>query len=138
MVGREFSIQPSKLLASWLISVHSITFLVVYIAGLTVALKTASIVLVISSLGFWLKRDVFRMSAEAWERISLEGELVTVTRGDGTNFLGKLDSKTVVCPCFIVLCVLPENSRRTVSRMIFPEAVVNGKFREFCVRLKYL
>ena len=121
-----------------MVLLHSITALVVYATDLAVVSKQASFALIVFSLCYFLVRDVFRMLPDSWLRILLYQDSATVFTRNGMSYSGKLVRNTVVCPTFIVLRVLPEGARRTVSRVIFPDAVDSGRYRELCVLLKYI
>jgi hypothetical protein len=99
--------------------------------------KLMILLLIFLSLFYYLVRDVLLLLPDSWRDISLGQDGVSVISRDGSSFFGKVANKTVVSPYFVVLCVRLEGHRLVASRVLFPDAMDAGVFREFCVRLKF-
>jgi hypothetical protein len=86
---------------------------------------------------YHLARDVFLLLPDSWQEIYLDhGEVVIVTRR-GSKLIGRIANRTTVSPYFIVLSIKFEGFHLQHSRVIFPDALNVGAFRDICVRLKY-
>lgn len=93
--------------------------------------------LIISSLLFYLARDVFRIFPGSWLKLVFErGEVKVLTR-TGASFYGKVEKSTVVLPYLIALHIKVEGSSRRIYRVLFPDALESGEFRDLCIRLKF-
>ena len=131
------SVKFSLHLALSLLALHMMAMVVVFVVALPWQVKLAMFMLVILSLAYHLARDVLLLLPESWCDISLDRKNATVVTNDGTVLTGHVADRTFVSPYFVVLCVKPEDRRLLVSRVIFPDAISAGAFREFCVHLRY-
>ena len=120
-----------------LLALHMMAAAVVFATALPWLAKLAMLILVISSLAYYLARDALLLFPGSWRDISLDRKNVSVVTNDGTVLTGHVAERTFVSPYFVVLCVMPEDRRMTFSRMIFPDAVSARAFREVCVHLRY-
>ena len=131
------AVKPSPIFAVLLLFMHTTAATVVYLTAIPLPATLAMLVLIALSLIYHLSRDVFLLLSNSWCEISpVQGGLSVVTR-DGAGFTGQLENKTTVSPYFIVLRVRLEGRRLRVSRVIFPDALEEGAYRELCVQLKY-
>jgi len=130
-------VKPSLRFAVSLLLLHMIVATVVYATAMPLPVKLVMLLLISLSLFYYLARDVLLLFPNSWREISLDQNGVSVIALDGSSFLGQVANKTVVSPYFVVLCVRLEGHRPLVSRVIFPDAMSTGAFREFCVHLKF-
>jgi toxin CptA len=130
-------VKHSLRLALSLLVLHMIAAAVMLVTALPWPAKLATLVLIILSLAYYLARDVLLLLGDSWCDISFCQKDVSVVKRDGTAFRGHVANMTFVCPCFVVLCLKPEGKRTLVSRMIFPDAIGAGAFREVRVHLRY-
>ena len=130
-------VKSSLRFAVLLLVLHMITATVVYATAMPLPVKLVMLLLISLSLFYYLARDVLLLFPDSWREISLDQNGVSVIARDGSSFLGQVANKTVVSPYFVVLCVRLEGHRLLVSRVIFPDAMSTGAFREFCVHLKF-
>lgn len=89
------------------------------------------------SLFYHLARDVLLLLPDSWCDIALDQSSVSVVSRDGSSFLGQVANKTVVSPYFVILRIRSDSHWLPVSRVIFPDALGAGEFRELCVRLRF-
>jgi hypothetical protein len=123
--------------AMMLLILHMVAALLVYVTAIAPEARMAMLLLILLSLLYYLARDVFLLLPDSWQEISLDqGEVVIVTRR-GSKLIGRITNRTAVSPYFIVLCIKFEGFHLLHSRVIFPDALNVGAFREICVRLKY-
>ena len=130
-------IVPSLRFAMLLLSLHAITAIVACLADMPVAVISAILALIASSLFFYLARDVFGIFAGSWTRFSMSGDGVSVVTRAGVTWHGIVAESTVVFPHLIVLRIIPEGGSRPVSRVILPDALGRNEFRDLCVRLRF-
>jgi hypothetical protein len=130
-------VKSSLRFAVLLLVLHMIAATVVYATAMPLLVKLVMLLLISLSLFYYLARDVLLLFPDSWREISLDQNGVSVIARDGSSFLGQVANKTVVSPYFVVLCVRLEGHRLLVSRVIFPDAMSTGAFREFCVHLKF-
>jgi hypothetical protein len=116
---------------------HMIVATVVYATAMPLPVKLVLFMLIAMSLFYYLARDALLLLPGSWREISLDQEGVSVVTRDGSICPGQIANQTVVSPYFVALCVKLEGHRLLVSRVIFPDAMSPGAFREFCVRLKF-
>jgi len=131
------AIKPSPIFAVLLLFMHTTVAIVVYLTAIPLLVTLALLVLITSSLIYHLARDVLLLLPNSWCEVTLvPGGLSVVTR-DGSSFVGQLQNKTIVSPYFVMLRVRLEGRRLLVTRVIFPDALDAGAFRELCVQLKF-
>ena len=120
-----------------LLLMHIIAAVAVQATALSLVVRLALLLLILLSLIYYLLRDVFLLLPDSWCQISFDqGETELLTR-DGTKIPAQLANGITVTAYFVVLrCKLPGH-HLPVSRVIFPDALNPGVFREFCVRLKF-
>jgi len=120
----------------WLLLFHTITAVVVFATAASPMAKLAMLLLILLSLLYYLARDVLLFLPESWSEISVGRDSVAVVTRDGSHFDGLVTDGSVVSPYFVVLCIRLKD-RLTVSRVVFPDALGAGEFRELCVRLRF-
>ncbi|HYR05394.1 MAG TPA: protein YgfX [Gallionella sp.] len=131
------AIKPSPCLALFLLLSHAIVAIVVYLTAMPPAAVLAMFVLVLLSLFYHLARDALLLFPDSWQEISFDqGCMSVVTRG-GSDFSGRIASKTAVNPYFVVLHVRPDGHCLQVSRAIFQDMLGADEFRELRVRLRF-
>jgi hypothetical protein len=131
------AIKFSLRFAMTLLLLHMIAAMLVYLAAMATEAKMAMLLPVLLSLVYYLARDVFLLLPDSWHEISLGQDGVAVVTRRGSRFLGQVANETTVSPYFVVLCVRLEGHQLPDSRVIFPDALGEGAFREICVRLKF-
>lgn len=131
------AIKRSLCFAALLLFIHTTVAAVMYLTAIPLPVRLALLLLITLSLFYHLARDVLLILPNSWcEVMFLPGERSIVTR-DGSGFPFRIANKTFVNPYFVVLRVTLEGHRLPVSRVIFPDALAAGEFRELCVRLKF-
>jgi len=130
-------VRHSQRLALSLLVLHTVAAAVMLVTALPWPAKLAMLVLIVLSLVYYLARDVLLLLGDSWCDISFEQKDVSVVTRDGTAFSGLVANMTFVCPYFVVLCLKPEGERMLVSRVIFPDSISAGGFREVRVHLRY-
>lgn len=130
-------IKPAPRFAMLLLMFHGIAATVVYVAAIPLANRLAMLLLIFLSLSYYLARDVLLLMPDSWRKISLDQGSVSVVTRDGSGFIGQVANETVVSAHLIVLCLRLEGRRLLVARVIFPDALDAGAFRELCVRLRF-
>lgn len=131
------AIKPSLRFAMLLLLFHLIAAIVVYATAMPLVGRLAVILIVLLSLLYYLARDVLLILPDSWCDIALDQSNTSVVFKGGSNCHGKIGDKTIVSPHFVVLRIRFDNRRLPVSRVIFPDALGTGAFRDLCVRLKY-
>lgn len=131
------AINPSPRFAMVLLFLHTLVAAVVYVTAMSLTARLALFLLIALSLFYYLARDVLLLLPNSWCEVTLVPGGLSIVARDGSRFLGKIANKTTVSPYFVVLRVSLEGHRLPVSRVIFPDALSTGAFREFCVRLKF-
>jgi len=131
------AIKPSSRFAILLLLFHTIVAIVVYAAAMPLAARLAVILLILLSLIYYLARDVLLLFPDSWCDIALDQNAVSVVSRDGSSLLGQLANKTIVSSYFVVLRIRSDSHRLPVSRVIFPDALGSGEFRDLCVRMKF-
>lgn len=120
----------------WLLLFHTITAVVVYATAVSPMVRLAMFLLVALSLFYHLARDVLLLLPDSWSEISLGRDSVAVVTRDGSHFDGLVADGSVVSPYFVVLRIRLKG-RPAVSRVVFPDALGAGEFRELCIRLRF-
>ena len=131
------AIKPSPIFAVLLLFMHTTAAIAVYLTAIPLQAMLALILLVASSLTYHLARDVLLRLPNSWREVTLVQGGVSVVAQDGSGFLGQIENRTTVSPYVIVLRVRLEGRRQAVTRVIFPDALDAGAFRELCVQLKF-
>jgi hypothetical protein len=129
--------KPSLRFAVLLLMLHMMVTTAVYATAMPLPVKLVMFLLIFMILFYYFVRDVLLLLPNSWREISLDQHSVKVISRDGSNLLGQVANKTVVSPHFVVLCVKLEGHLLLVTRVIFPDAMSAGAFREFCVHLKF-
>ena len=135
-VVSQYSLKFSLRFAMFLIVLHTMAATTVFATAMPLAARWVLLLMIFTSLFYYLMRDVLRIFPDSWHQFSLDQHSVLVTTRDGSSLPGQVSSKTVVHPHFVVLCVKLEGRRLPVGRVIFPDAISTSAFREFCVHLK--
>lgn len=133
----QYPVKPSLRFGVLLLLLHTMVAAVLYATAMALFAKLVLLLLVALSLVYYLSRDVLMLLPDSWSEISLDQSDISVVVRDGPGFIGRVANKTVVSPYFVVLCVKLEGHRRLVSRVIFPDSMSAGAFRELCVHLRY-
>lgn len=117
---------------------HLIVAVVVYLTAMPPTARLLVLPMILSSLFYYLARDVLLFFAHSWHEILLDQDSsVSVVTRNGLAIHGCVANKTVVNPFFVLLRVRLEGQRMPVSRVIFPDTLDAGLFRELCVHLKF-
>lgn len=132
------ALKPSLRFAVLLLLSHTVAAMAVYATAMPLAARLAMILLILLGLFYYLARDAWLLRPDSWCDIALGQNSVSVVFRDGSSFLGKVASKTMVSPYFVVLRIKLDSHRLPVSRVIFPDALGADAFRDLCVRLKFI
>jgi hypothetical protein len=130
-------VKPSLYFAVSLLLLHVIAAIVVCVTAMPLPAKLVMLLLFSLSLFYYLARDALLFLPDSWREISLEQNAVSVITRDGSSVVGQVANQSFISPYFIVLCVRLEGHRLLVCRVIFPDAMSSGAFRELCVYLKF-
>ena len=131
------AIKPSPTFAVLLLSLHAAAAILVYITDIPLSAAIALLFLIASSLIYHVARDVLLSLPNSWREFRIEAGGLTVVSRDGSISCGQLKNRTVVSPYFIVLRVSLAGKYLGSSRVICPDTLEPGLFRELCVQLKY-
>jgi hypothetical protein len=132
----QHTVKPSLRFAVWLVLLHVMAASVVCATAMPLVAKLPLYLLFSLNLIYYLLRDALLLRGNSWREISLDRDDVSIVTRCGSGFLGRIANDSVVSPYFVVLCVRYTGHRLPVFRVIFPDAMGNGAFREFCVHLK--
>jgi toxin CptA len=132
-----YPVKPSLRFALSLLLLHATAATVVYATDIALSAKLAVLLLLVLSLVYYLLRDALLLLPYSWRDISLDQSDISVTARNGSGFTGQVANKTVVSPYFVVLCMKLEGHRLLASRVIFPDSMGEGAFRELCVHLRF-
>jgi hypothetical protein len=133
----QHAVKPSLRFAVSLLLLHLAATVVVYATAMPLPAKLALFMLIFLGLSYYLARDVLLLLPDSWREISLDHEGVSIVARDGNRLLGRVAHKTVVSPYLVLLCVKLEGHRLLVCRVLFPDALGTGAFRELCVYLRF-
>lgn len=131
------AIKPSPRFILLLLLLHTLAAAVLYVTALPLAVKLAIFLLILLSLSYYLCRDALLLCADSWREVLLDQNGVSVVRRDGSSFPGQVSNQTVLTPYFVILHIGRSGHHLSVARVIFPDAIGTGQFREMCVRLKF-
>lgn len=131
------AIKPSVRFATVLLLSHAIVASVVYMTAMPWTARLAVFLLIVLSLSYYLARDAFLIFPGSWREISLDQSSVSVVARNGSKLIGQVAGKTIVSPYFVLLRIRPEGRHRSISRVIFPDAMDGDAFRELRVCLKF-
>lgn len=131
------AIHPSPRYAVLLLLAHLLAALAVYITPLPLPAKLAIFLSVLVSFVYHLARDVLLMLPDSWRRLTLKERMATIVARNGFVLAGQVAGGSVVTPYLVILRIKPEGRRRTIARVIFPDALEGDAFRELCVRLRF-
>lgn len=132
------ALRRSPSLAILLLLFHLLVAGVVFQTSLSVAPKVVIFFSITLSLVYHLARDALLLMRHSWREVVLSADGVSIVLRDGACFSGRVAGETVVSPYFVVLGVCPEGGRLSVFRVIFPDALGRDRFRELCVRLRFV
>lgn len=120
-----------------LVSTHLLAAIIVYATAMPLVFKIVAILLAAISLVYYLARDVFIFLPTSWHRISLAPDGVKVTISGGSSFLGQVAGATIVSGYCIMFRVRLDRHHFLVSRVIFPDSLSQGEFRNLSVGLRF-
>jgi len=130
------AIKFSLRFAMLLLLLHFMAAILVYMAVMALEIRMAMLMLIMLSLIYYLMRDVYLLLPDSWHVISFDQGNVAVVTRNGSNFVGRIANQTTVSQHLVVLCIQREGHRLQDCRVIFPDALGSGLFREICVLLK--
>jgi len=131
------ALKPSPRLALLLLLSHAIAAWIVYLTALPAPVGPAMQVLILVSLLYYLARDVLLLLPGSWREVLPDRNGISVVTRDGSRLAGRAAARTFVSPHFTVLHISAEGRRRTVARLIFPDALDKDAFRELSVYLRF-
>lgn len=131
------TIRFSPRLGLLLLFLHVTAALIVSVTAVPLIFKVAAILMVASSLAYYLARDVFMFLPASWHEILFEQNGVKVSTRDRSSFRAMVANSAIVNPYCIVLRVGLGGRHPLVSRVIFPDSLSPGEFRKLCIGLKF-
>jgi len=131
------AIRPSPYFAVLLVFIHMVVAVVVYLTAIPMPFKLALILIAVLSLIYYLTRDVLLVLPNSWCEITLSTGNQTVVTRDGARLPFRIDNRIFISPYFIVLRGSLEGRYLMTSRVVFPDALASGEFRNLCVWLKF-
>ncbi|OGS99386.1 MAG: hypothetical protein A3F73_00770 [Gallionellales bacterium RIFCSPLOWO2_12_FULL_59_22] len=131
------AVKPSPRLAMLLLLSHALAATVAALTAMPLTAMLAIFILILLSLLYYLARDVLLLFPGSWQEVLLDRGGISIIARDGSKFSGRATARTFANPCFAVLHIMPEGCHRSVSRVIFPDAVGKGAFRELNVHLRF-
>lgn len=134
---RQFNLQPSLYLAILLIAAHAAALMALYFLPLPSWALAALTVLLLSGLGFYLRRHAWLTAPSSGVMLQLDGDRVVLTARSGDQLTGQLSGTSLVTPLLTVLNVLPQGEHFTRSVIILPDSLDPESFRQLRVLLKW-
>ena len=133
----QYPVNPPLYFAISLLVLHTLVATVAVATAMPLPVKLAMLLLIVLSLLYYLARDVLLLFPDSWCDILLDQDGVSIVTREGATICGQVANKTLVSPYFVVLCVKLEGHYLLRSRLIFPDAMNAGAFRELRVHLKF-
>jgi hypothetical protein len=127
----------SQRLFLYLLAVHIATIEVVWLTAVPVPIRIIVTLPIILNLVYFLFRDVLAVLPNSWRHIDLVPGGFRITIRNGTSFSCADAGKIFVSPYFVVLRVRTGDGVRSFARVIFPDSLSTGRYRELCVSLKH-
>jgi toxin CptA len=134
---RLYNFKSSAYLATLMITAHGVSVGALWVLDLPLWAKATISLLVLFSLGFHLRKDVWLVSPTATIALLLQGDQVVMTLHNGEQLPGKIMRDSLVTPMLTILNVLPQGSRFTRSLVILPDTLDKESFRKLRVWLKW-
>lgn len=129
--------KPSQSFAALLLFTHSVVAAVVYLTAIPLPARLALFLLITLSLFYHLVRDVLLLHPNSWRELILLEPGESVLSRNGSGLIVQRADRAIVSPYFVVLRINLGGHHQSASRVIFPDALAPGAFRELCVFLKY-
>lgn len=133
----QYPVERSPCFAALLLALHLLAATVLCATAMPLPFKLVGILLILLSLIYYIARDVLLLFPDSWHAFAFQQKCANIITMDGSAFSGQIASKTFVSAYFVVLCVRLEGRIFLSSRVLFPDALKAGKFREICVWLKF-
>jgi hypothetical protein len=131
------AIRPSLRFAMLLLLFHLLAAIVVCVTAMPPTARFLALPAILLSLIYYLARDVLLLFPNSWHEMLLDQSGVSIAKRNGVVIHGSVANKTVVNPFFVLLHIRFEGRSMPVSRVIFPDALDVGLFRELCVHLRF-
>jgi hypothetical protein len=131
-------LNPSRFLASVLLVLHLGSLFVVYWLNMPWVLKWIMFATLVTSVIYYLTRDVAMRFPFSWREILLSQSEVTVVTQNGSKLTGRVFDTSLVSDYFVILRIKPEGRYFATARIIFRDAISSEMFRQLCVCLRFL
>lgn len=131
------AIRPSLRMLVFLLGADLLAVVVVWLTELPLTVRCALILSILLNLGYFVFRDFLMLLPNSWTRIALAPNGLEVVTRNGSIFTCSAAGKTFVSPYFVVIRANIQGHFFNSSRVIFPDGLSPGRYREFCVSLKY-
>jgi len=131
-------IKPSRCFALLLGVFHCLVFLLVWVTDMPLWLQLILALIIVLNGLYTLHCQVLLRGCPAWRAFSIEGEKINISTRGGDELAGVVLIKTLVTIYFIVLRVRLDDRSKTISQIIFFDALPADTFRELRTRLRLL
>lgn len=132
----QYSLKPSRILASLLVAALVLATASVGLADLTPQWRLALVALAWLGGLDALWRVALLRHATSWLSFSLSGRQLRVCRRAAGEMEGEVMPRTLVTSLCVVLWMKPQQGQ-PVAQVIFRDALPGDSFRDLCVNLKY-
>ncbi len=129
-------IKPSRYFTSLLGLFHLFALLLLWAAYLPIWLQIILTLIIGLSFLRILDRQLLPQGHTTWQTLSLEEKQITISTCNGDELAGTVLIKTVVTRYFIIIWVRLDGSLKTISQIIFFDALPIDAFRELRTRLR--
>jgi len=113
-------------------------FLLVWVTDMPLWLQLILALIIVLNGLYTLHCQVLLRGCPAWRAFSIEGEKINISTRGGDELAGVVLIKTLVTIYFIVLRVRLDDRSKTISQIIFFDALPADTFRELRTRLRLL
>lgn len=132
------TLRPSYLLALFLVAMHALALLSVWLVPLVLVVKIGTAIVFATTLAFGLRQHVWRAGNRSVCAIRLTGECDLSLQGqDGVWLEVKLLPSSFVSPYLTVLNLSLEGESRARHVVLLPDAMDAEQFRQLRVWLRW-
>lgn len=129
--------KPSYCLTTGLCVSHIGALCVIWLTDIASPVEWLFSVMILFSLGVYLAPVISFFRNPTGGGFSLEKNNIAVFDGDKIKWNGIVLPKTVVTPCFVMLCVKSQQRGATRYQLICSDALCESEFRQLRVMLKF-
>jgi len=136
-MNQHFSFSPSIYLAAMLCIAHGAFLMVLPLLDLPVWSRLVLASVVLSSLVYYLRREVWLQAPSSCVELTLEENAALLTLRDGRQLHGEIARGSLATPYLAVLNVSLPQRQRMRSLTILPDSLATDSFRQLRVWLKW-